>query len=165
MNRPVPWQVVGRAMRRTLWMLALLVVWRSTVVSSVGQVGYLWTPEELRAKSDVVVVAAAMETRETGVRSELLDLRPPFPVVELVTEFTVLSVLKGEIASRTFLLRHVTPDRTRLPNGIVNGARPLPLTAREHYLLFLRREAAPTFIPVSGHVSPSDSVFNLRKAK
>lgn len=147
-----------------LWTTGLVAALWLAATSSTGQVGYLWSPDELRVKSDVVVIAASMGTRATGVRSDLLELRPGYPVIELHTEFKVLSVLKGALAQGTFVLRHYRADPARLSGGTVGGAHPLPVVSGGHYLLFLRRDAGEIFVPTSGQVFPADSVFTLRKA-
>lgn len=148
---------------RTLGLLAALI---SLPLGS-AQLGYLWSPDELRTESDLVVIAAAVATRDTGTRSEISDLRPPFPVVELQTEFTVLSILKGVLSRPTIVLRHYRADSDRLKGGVINGPHPLVLPAGApgtQYLLYLKRDPDGIFVPTSGQVFPGDSVFTLRKA-
>jgi hypothetical protein len=130
-----------------------------------AQIGYLWSPEELRAKSVVVAIATPVRTIETGVKTELRELKPAFPVIELRTEFKVLSILKGDPAQTTLAVRHYRRDDSRLPGGVINGAHPLSFAEPgSQYLLFLRQDQDQSFIPTSGHVFPNDSVFLLRKA-
>ena len=148
-----------------------------------AQVGYLWSVAELQRASDVVVVATPEVTRETGVRSELTELQPPVPVIEVETEFRVLSVLKGTISGSTLLLRHFRLDDARIRGGCINcggfiqfsSVAPATKVCRAgdvspqrpsecDYLLFLRREDAGDFAPASGRVSPGSAVFLLRRA-
>ena len=147
-----------------------------------GQVGYLWTPEELQRVSELIVIATPVATRDTGSRSELTELRPPLPVVELMTEFRVLSVLKGTMTDATFQLRHYGLDEARISGGCLNCGGLITfgsdanstrlcrerdvspdLPSRCDYLLYLRRDAE-AFEPTSGPVFPGSSVFLLRRA-
>jgi hypothetical protein len=108
-------------MRRcALGLLAALMLLQQNLSA---QLGYLWSPDELRAKSDLVVIAVTVSTRDTGTRSEIRDLRPPFPVVEMQTEFRVLSILKGALTRDTLVLRHYRVDSDRLRGAVVNGLR------------------------------------------
>jgi hypothetical protein len=60
-----------------------------------AQVGYLWTPAELVAESDTVVICEHVLTTPTGVTTNHPELQPPVPVVEVVSTLRVLAVLKG----------------------------------------------------------------------
>ena len=151
-------------MYRTWYLLIGLLLWRAETAT---QIGYLWSSDELKAKSDLVVIAALIATRDTGVRTEINDLQPPFPVVELNTEFKVSSILKGTLPGETFVLRHYRLDTDRLRGGVANGVHPLDFASpgrQMEYLLFLKRDASGIFVPISGHIFPGDSVFSLRKA-
>jgi hypothetical protein len=145
-----------------------LLTGTALLLLSVGpsaQIGYLWEPDELAAKSVVVVLATPVRTVETGIKTELSDLTPAFPVIELQTEFKVLAILKGVLPEPTFMLRHYRADVSRLIPGVVGGAGALSVAdTGAWYLLFLRRDPAGALIPTSGHVFPADSVYTLRKA-
>jgi hypothetical protein len=148
-------------MRNTLLAIPLLL----PLVGPSAQLGYLWSHDDLTAKSTVVVLATPIRTAETGVKTELNDLRPAFPVIELQTEFKVLSILKGELVGPTFTLRHYRADASRLKGGVIGGAHALSIAeVGAPYLLFLLRDSGGALIPTSGHVYPADSVFTLRKA-
>jgi len=146
----------------------LLTVTASLLLLSVrpaAQLGYLWSPDELTAKSVVVVMATPIRTVETGIKTDLSDLKPAFPVIELRTEFKVLSILKGDLPGPTFMLRHYRRDESRLGGGVIGGARALSVSeSGGQYLLFLRRDSDGALIPTSGQVFPADSIFALRKA-
>jgi hypothetical protein len=55
-----------------------------------GLIAPLWTFDELRSKSDRIVIAERVGTRDADIKTEFTDLRPPFPVIELNTNFKVL---------------------------------------------------------------------------
>lgn len=148
-----------------------------------AQVGYLWSFGELTVQSEVIVIATPGATRDTGIRTELNDLQPPLPVVELNTEFKVLSLLKGNVSSATFLLRHYRLDSDRIRGGCINCGSQLDFTTTGrmavscrsgdvsaqlptpcNYILFLKRDPMGAFVPTSGQVFPDGSVFALRRA-
>ena len=144
-----------------IWLLLLQLGGRA------GQIGYLWSFDDLRSKSDLVVIAAVVATRDTGIRTVINELQPPFPVVELNTQFKIVSVVKGTSSGEMLVLRHYRLDTDRLRGGVVNAARPLDFTTNGsaiEYLLFLKRDAGEIFVPTSGQVFPGDSVFALCKA-
>lgn len=144
-----------------IWLLLLQLGGRA------GQIGYLWSFDDLRSKSDLVVIAAVVATRDIGIRTVINELQPPFPVVELNTQFKILSVVKGTSSGEMLVLRHYRLDTDPLRGGIVNSAHPLDFTTNGsaiEYLLFLKRDAGEIFVPTSGQVFPGDSVFALRKA-
>ena len=144
-----------------IWLLLLQLGGRA------GQIGYLWSFDDLRSKSDLVVIAAVVATRDTGIRTVINELQPPFPVVELNTQFKIVSVVKGTSSGEMLVLRHYRLDTDQLRGGVVNAARPLDFTTNGsaiEYLLFLKRDAGEIFVPTSGQVFPGDSVFALCKA-
>jgi hypothetical protein len=115
-------------------------------------------------RCDIVVIAASIRTSETGIRTELRELKPAFPVIELQTEFKVLSIFRGDVPQQTFMLRHYRTDHSRVRDGLMGGVHALSVSERSQYLLFLRRDEDKALIPASGHVFPGDSVIGLRKA-
>lgn len=152
-------------------------------VEATAQIGYSWSFVELTAQSEVVVIATPGGTQDTGIKTELNDLRPPLPVVELNTEFKVLSLLKGNVSSATLLLRHYRLDTDRIRGGCLNCGSQLDFTTTGrmavscrsgdvsaqlptpcNYVLFLKREASGVFVPTSGQVFPDHSVLTLRRA-
>ena len=147
-----------------------------------GQLGYLWEPDELHRVSELTVVGTPLGTRDTGNRRELTELKPSLPVIELITEFRVLSVLKGSTSDSTLQLRHYRLDDATTARGCLNcgglisfgsdasgtrlcrvGDVSPNLPSRCDYLLYLRRDGS-VFVPTSGHVFPGGSVFLLRRA-
>ena len=129
-----------------------------------AQIGRIWSFEELRAESDLVVIATKGTTREIG-KSTLMS---SFPVIEVSTDFKVVLTLKGDVVE-ILRLRHYRWDRERLAPGfvVVNGPNELsfsPSGGRSpDYLLFLKKDADGSFSPVSGHTFPGNGVFSLRQ--
>jgi hypothetical protein len=155
-------------MRRALYATVGLLLSGQPLLTA--QVSYLWSFEERVADADLVVIAESAGTRETANRTVITELTPPFPAIEVQTEFKILVVLKGTTGSDTLLLRHYRWDRDRLgPGGVINGPVPLKFAIasdkRAEFLLFLRREIDGVFVPISGQVHPADSIFQLRSAR
>lgn len=144
-----------------------------------AQIGYLWTPEELTAKADVVVIVEVVATRDTK-RTHNLSLHPPMPVVEMEAELRVLAWLKPSAGGaplpstlRLTYFRHdeeqwqrenpSTPDAP--PRGLVNSGSTLRLTGnRTRYLAFLSRASDGRYQPLSGQTFPTTSLLRLCEA-
>jgi hypothetical protein len=75
----------------------LAVVALDCAMPAWAQVGYLWTPEELTAKADVVVIVEIVTTRDTKGTNHP-SLRPALPVVEMEAELRVLAWLRELVA-------------------------------------------------------------------
>ena len=142
-----------------------LVVAVSCLSAGVGEsrLTYWWTFEELQAKSDIVVIAEMLGTRNMKVKALLIDTRPPYPAVELNTEFKVLTTLKGVVDSKRLTLRHYRTDTELLSGGILNGPGFVEFTRgpMNVYLLFLKQEFDGLYSATSGQVDPHSSVFAL----
>lgn len=142
-----------------------------------AQLGYLWTPQELAARADVVAVVEVAATRDTGRTSNHPSLRPRLPVVEMEADLRVLAWLKPsgppDPASRAVTLlyfRHAVESGSRepssqpgtAPRGLVNAGTTLQLeTGRSRYLVYLSRTADGRYEPLSGHTFPTTSVLRL----
>ena len=71
-------------------------------------------------------------------QERVTEVQPPYPVVELNTEFNVLTTLKGKAPNAHIVLRHFWRDAERMSGAVVNA--PAPLEFRHDrtavYLLF-----------------------------
>ena len=141
-----------------------------------AQVGYLWTPEELKTKADAVVIVEVVTTRDMR-RTHQPSLRPPLPVVEVEAQLRVLAWLKHPAGTAPFpsmlrlsYFRHdeeqwqrenpAPPDGP--PRGLVNAGSTLVLTAgRTRYLAFLMRASDGRYQPLSGQTFPATSLLRL----
>jgi hypothetical protein len=132
-------------------------------LASGGQLGHLWSLEELTLKSELVVVAERISTQDTGIKTENTDLRPPLPVVEMTTAFKVLTVFKGRPLASSVVLRHFRLDADRIHAPLLNAGSTLAFeSGTGPYLLFLR-VAGDGYVPTSGQVFPTDSVYELKR--
>jgi len=146
-----------------------------------AQIGYLWTIDELKAKADLVVIAELRATNDTGRRTDHPKLRPAFPVIEMESEFEVLTVLKSDARAASAAATRVTlkyyrhdldrwqrehpPQPGLPPQGAINSGSTLTFTSGHGpYLLFLARRPDGAYEPLSGHTFPTDSVYRLEKS-
>jgi len=156
-----------RIRRRPTILITSLVVaslaWLLAQATPSAQLSYAWTFDELRSKSDLIVIAERSATHDTGVKATLTEYQPPFPVVELNTSFRALTVLKGALHQPTVVLRHCRTDADHLSQSVVNGPHALNFTDEQTtvYLLFLKREADGRYSPTSGQVVPDEAVIGL----
>jgi hypothetical protein len=149
---------------RSLAMTILAVGWLAVPVSA--QPFYLWTFAELDDKSDVVVIASWVGTTDTGIKTEITDLSPGLPVVEMNAEFKVLLIFKGTVPSGPVTLLHyrLDPDRMGGGGGCGNCGTQLDFSKGPSvYLLFLKHDPDNRYQPTSGQVFPDHSVMALPK--
>jgi hypothetical protein len=78
-------------------MLAFIAI--GYAMPAFAQVGYLWTPEELTAKADIVAIVEVISARDAGRTQSHPSLRPRLPVVEMEAELRVLAWLKPSAGS------------------------------------------------------------------
>ena len=142
-----------------------------------GQIGYLWTFDELKARADVVAIAECLTTTDTGHEALHPGLSPALPVVEMRGDFRVLAVLKARegngiavgAALNLFYYRHDQDrwqrDHPRKPGqpppGLLNAGCTLDLERGAKYLLFLVPGPDGSYQPLSGHTFPDESVYLL----
>jgi hypothetical protein len=150
-----------------------------------AQLGYIWSFEELTAKAQAIVIAEYVGTEDTGRERDHPELDPGFPVVELRSQFRVLSVLKqaGQPsgapapAGAELWLTHYRHDMDRWrrenpaqpgkpPPGVVNTGDVLRFKDPGPYLMFLVKGGGEaTFEPLTGQTWPGDSVFPIRSLR
>jgi hypothetical protein len=146
------------------------------VIPAIAQVGYLWTPQELTAKADIVAIIEVISVQDTGRTQSHPSLRPRLPAVEIEAELRVLAWLKPSASSDSDTLslvsfRHDMEQWRRehpSPTGahaLVNSGSTLQLTpGRTRYLAFLSRAADGRYEPLSGHTFPTTSLLRLCEA-
>ena|SRR5438874_4941286 len=149
---------------RTRAIPALLLV-LAIVGTASARITPAWTYQQLYDKSDLVVIAYAVSTRDTAERTTLNDLEPHVPVIGVVSEFKTSLVLKGPRDIGIFQLHHYrfasehdqlaanSPDLVRLSE------------AHLPFLMFLAKEPDGRYAPVTGQTDPaSHSVIELKSA-
>ena len=143
------------AIRRVVWFGLFCPAFAS------AQVGYLWTPAELVAESDVVLICEHVVTTPSGVKTSHPELKPSLPVIEVVSTLKVLAVLKGSSGPHV-AVRHYWIDRERWGRGLVNTGRELRFDERRGpHLAFLVRTDDGRYTPTTGFTFPTTSMQRL----
>jgi hypothetical protein len=115
-----------------------------------------FTYEDMFAKSDLVVIARPISSRDTDERKSDHNVNPPVPVAGVITECEALYVLKGPKLKK-FKFHHFR-DLTD-PNEVVIGGPTgisFDLPKRHRYVMFLVREAGGRFAPFAGQTDVVD---------
>ena len=114
--------------------------------------------EEMYAKADLVVIAKALSTKDSGEKSLIGDVR----VRGVNTEFQAHLILKGDKKVTKFVLHHyrmANPDEPILNRPAFASFRP---NQPKPFLLFLMNEADGRYAPVNGQLDPAGiSVIKL----
>jgi hypothetical protein len=112
-----------------------------------------WTFQEMFAKSDLVVIAVPVSSKDTDEHSTLRDISPPESVLGLTTQFEVRLVVKGDMKIKTFVLHHY---RLEHDEAMVSGPALVTFNSKQStpFLLFLIREADGRYAPVTGQTDP-----------
>jgi hypothetical protein len=121
-----------------------------------------WTFQEMFAKSDLVVIATPIWTKDTGEHNLLPGISPSTRVLGLSTEFEVRLVLKGNTKIKTFVLYHY---RLEHDEPSVNGPALVTFNSKQwmSFLLFLVREPDGRYAPVTGQTDPG--YFSIMELK
>jgi hypothetical protein len=132
---------------------------KTRIVATTWDGRQLWTTPQMMKLSNLPA------TTGVALFSSWARRRPAAGVVELNTDFKVLSVLKGTPLRPTLVLRHYRQDTDRLPGPVLNAPLGLdfsrgPTTV---YLLFLKRESDGFYAPTSAQVFPELSILALPK--
>jgi hypothetical protein len=117
-----------------------------------------WTYQEMFEKSDFVVIATGIATKDTAERSKLLET---IDVIGVETQFKTCVVLKGKNDRRNFVLHHY-----RMPDDKFVNDGPLLLEVlpgkHQTFLMFLVAEKNERYAPVTGQTDPAGlSVLKL----
>lgn len=114
-----------------------------------------WTYKEMFDKSDLVVIAKFISTKDTNEHTTLQDLTPPINVAGVVTEFKSSLILKGARDITTFQLHHYRLQ-SKDDLMIENGPALIRFAARHStYLLFLTKKEDGRYVPVTGQTDPA----------
>ena len=116
---------------------------------------------EMFDKADLVVIATAVETKDTNEHLKLLN---SVNVVGVETQFKTRLIIKGPKNLKQFVLHHY-----REPNGefVENGPALIHIPGGQHpdFVLFLLRETDGRYAPITGQTDPLlFSVLELKGA-
>lgn len=135
--------------------LTFLIITAGLVAIASGRLSEKdWTFEEMSNKAELIVIATAISTEETGERTQLTDISPSVRVVGLSTAFEVRLVLKGDPKLKRFVLHHYKIDPKE--ETMSNDPAVVIFDLKQHipFLLFLIKEADNRYAPVTGQTDP-----------
>jgi hypothetical protein len=125
-----------------------------------------WTYEELNRESDVVVIAFPKVVRTSGekivwsgTRSDGVRESVKIEVEGLLTEFKVLTILRGGVSESTITLFHAAEPHEAVLNGPCLVS--FDPTACRRYLLFLKRDRSGRYVTTTGQLDACLSVRDL----
>jgi hypothetical protein len=130
-----------------------------------------WSFDELFEKSDLVLIVTRLGTWDTPAERDKAPFDRPEDAEMLTPVFsalTVHSVIKGEYAEKEFILNHHRLDQARYgprdigngPNLIVFTTDSAPPLKKAEYMLFLKKNDAGMFLPVTGMF---DSLYSVKQ--
>ena len=117
--------------------------------------------EDLDKKSDIIVVAKPVSTKDTDEKTILRGISPDIHVVGLSSEFEIIVVLKGDNDLKKLVVHHY---RLATNEMMINGPDLAFFDPKEstHYLLFLQREPDGRYAPFEQVDPISTSILKLR---
>lgn len=134
-------------------MSSIAIALFASAISTLARPIHVWSEAEMQQASDLIVIGTIANVRD--LHETNAKLWPNFKFRSVETTFTLSKVLKGDITNRTVVLHHYRFDP---PNFIPpNGPCFLDLKAADtnQFLLYLVRDGAARFSPVSGQLDPS----------
>lgn len=129
--------------------------------------------QEMFEKSDLVVIATAVRSKETTERKRLVDIdtiptsRPDLlqdEVIGVETEFVTRVALKGPKDLKKFVLHHY---KFANGNDETNGPQFIQIPSGRHatFLMFLIKQKNERYAPVTGQFDPAVlSIFEIMEA-
>jgi hypothetical protein len=140
--------------------LAILFIFGAASTPALARIRQLWSEQQIVNKSDLIVMAKAVEVRDTGIKTTIPGIRrgnDPVGAVEMETTFEVSAVLKGKIEGARLVFYHLRETKPEASRGAPELVAFDP-DAKKTYLLFLKREADGRYSAVVGQTDPADAV-------
>jgi len=113
------------------------------------------TYQQMFDQADLIAFAQPVSTNATAEQTVLPGIGPPIRMVGVETKFAVETLLKGNKATKEFVLHHYRDVR---PAIYFNGPDLVAFSpgGDEAYLLFLKNEADGRFAPINGQTDPGE---------
>src|SRR5437588_754417 len=109
-----------------------------------------WSYQEMFDKADLIVIAEVVSTKDTQERIALQDVRPPVPVIGVVTDFRTRLIFKGSHNLATFQLHHYR-FQSEDDRSAANSPELIDLSGKkQRFLLFLTEERNGMYAPLTG---------------
>lgn len=112
---------------------------------------HVWTKAERETAADLIVIGAVADVRDLDETNTTLWPGNAFRGVE--TTFSISQVLKGDVTNSTVVLHHYRFEAVIPPNApsFLN----LKAGDTNQYLLYLVKDGASRYAPVSGQLDPA----------
>ena len=116
----------------------------------------------------MIVIATPVSVQDTAERTTFPDIvqtdtnnvRRPVPAIGVETTFAILSVLKGNTSSNTFVFHHLRELENK-PSFNRPGLVTFDAKDKKRFLLFLKRESDGPYAPLTGQTDPDGGVKDL----
>jgi hypothetical protein len=147
--------------------LAILFIFSAASMPAAARIRQVWSEQQIADKSDLIVIAKAVEVRDTGIKTTVPNIRrgnDPVGAVEMETTFEVSAVLKGKIEKAPLVFSHLREEK---PEVASRGAAELVAfdpAEKKTYLLFLKRDDDGRYSAVVGQTDPADAVKEVGRA-
>ena len=129
-----------------------------------------WPYDKLTQEADLIVVATPVSVRDTAEKTTIPGIQRtgadnvgrPVPAIGVETTFEVLSVLKGDPASKKFVFYHLH-EAEKSDEPMVNGPGLVSFEPKEkkRFLLFLKRESDGRCSSLTGQTDPVGGIKDL----
>lgn len=126
-----------------------------------------WTYHEMFDKSDLVVIANVVSTRDGTGHITVTDFGPRLILIGVITEFESSIIFKGAKDIKKFQLHHYRYQSPADEASVANSPDLVKIPRGQHasFLLFLVKESDGKYAPVTGQMDPAIlSVLDLRGA-
>ncbi len=148
-------------------LLALLIC-LFAMAEAQARIHRFWSYDDLATNATLVVVATptnVTEISEVAALPNIVTVHPdgskePVMGAGVDTTFQILTVLKGECATRSLVLHHYKEAR-KMPSFGPPGLVSFEPKDKKRYLMFLLKEADGRYVAVSGQTDPDDSIKQM----
>jgi len=108
-------------------------------------------------KSDLVVIATVVSSKDTDERIRLPDYSPAVTVIGVITEFQTSIILKGMKDIKKFQLHHYRYRSEDDESAVANTPELVKIKPgmRQGFLLFLVKELDGKYAPATGQTDPA----------
>ncbi len=149
--------------RRIILSVVAFVVMMGICSSAQARLMRSWDYKKLSEESELIVIAIQAQPSEMTLNTIILpDIGPDqIKVNEMMTNFVIAGVLKGQVEDKVLQLRHyalLSSEKISL-----NGPGLVSFDPQERfaYLLFLKKGADGVYEPMSGQTDPNQAVKKL----
>jgi hypothetical protein len=127
-----------------------------------------WPYDRLTKEADLIVIATPNSVRDTSERTMVPNIGElstnnvysPIPAIGVETGFEVLSALKGEARTNTFVFHHLRQVVSRPSRGAA-GLVAFDPKEKKRFLMFLKRESDGRYASLTGQTDPDGGVKDL----